>query len=75
MVNDQEPIVALEEMEKMADAKSMNTQVVVSTNLSLALHDRKKTTAVEAGGVACHQVTPNKRTAVPRPVVCCCIVI
>ena len=29
MVNDQEPIVALEEMEKMAEAKSRNTQVVV----------------------------------------------
>ena len=50
-------------------------QGVLNTNLSLALHDREKTTAVKTGVVDCHQVTPNKRMAVPRPVVCFCIVI
>ena len=50
-------------------------QGVLNANLSLDLHDREKITVVETGVVDCHQVTPNKGMAVPRPVVCFWIVI
>ena len=41
-------------------------QVVVSTCLYRAPHDRENTTVVEAGVVDRQQVTPNERMVVPR---------